>query len=268
MSPIANLVTLQMFSMDNSKHMISEEALRNFENLSDMRCLYINNRMIPTFKYFRNMTKMGELKVAFSSISDVSPLSGMTKMQLLTLDLCQGLRDISPLSTMGELKKLKLNGKLSKGVNHYFMQITDISAVKYMPNLVVFEGSVNNKIKDISPLYFCEVLEEAWFKNCLLLEDITPLRNSTKFVEIHITDCPKLKDIGFLRQNLGRAIFAHFAQTSVSPPSMSLFSRMRMVGVISGPATHPDDEITLRQIRARKDVLNSANKFMQDDPTI
>ena len=104
-----------------------------------------------------------ELHLGRNKVSDVSPLSNLTKLTYLDLGLNWQISDISPLKNLTNLTFLNLR------IN----RISDISPLENLKNLIELDLR-ENKISDISPLSALMRLRYLDVQHNLLL-DISPL---------------------------------------------------------------------------------------------
>ncbi|MDE0043118.1 MAG: hypothetical protein OXT74_13860, partial [Candidatus Poribacteria bacterium] len=86
------------------------------------------------------LTKLTGLYLGGSSASDLSPLAGLTNLEHLFLD-ANGVSDLSPLAGLTNLARLAFNGN----------SISDLSALRDLTNLSWMRLAENN-ISDLSPL--------------------------------------------------------------------------------------------------------------------
>ena len=101
---------------------------------------WVNSNTITDISPLAGLTKLTELHLYDNAITDISPLAGLTKLTTLYL-LGNTITDISPLAGLTKLTKLYL----------YDNAITDISPLTELTNLTVLD-LWNNAITDISPL--------------------------------------------------------------------------------------------------------------------
>lgn len=108
---------------------IDGDALGPIKNLTGM-------------EYAKNLTYLdfGPFGVGTNEISDISPLSGLSKLEELHL-IGNKISDVSPLSELTNLKKLYIG----------FNEITDIEPLSQLNNLVALDLTYN-QINDIQPL--------------------------------------------------------------------------------------------------------------------
>ena len=123
---VADMLTLTRLSARNAN--ISD--LTGLESATNLTTLYLDAEYVWTEERYINS----------NSVSDLSPLAGLTNLTRLALDN-NNITDISPLAGLTSLTRLWI----------YSNAITDISAVAGLTNLT-YLGLGGNNISDISPL--------------------------------------------------------------------------------------------------------------------
>lgn len=262
LSPIKDLTSLEIFSMDygkNASAIISEENMAYLEGLTKMKFLGLRNRGIKTLHYFRNMKGMAEMELESNMIQELSPLADMAKLQVLSLANNPSLTDLSPLSGKEKLKKLIISG--TKNLN---MQMEDISVVKTLPGLETFEAEWNKKIRDISALGYCPKLEELILNGCLGILDATALRSCTNLVRLYLENCVQIKDLSFLKylRNLQEVVVS---KTSINRSLLSDLTRLYSIGVFKDDGASPIHQTITGSIKFRKKISKIAVKNIKED---
>lgn len=261
---IKNLSNLEIFTMDFCPVAMSEQNLTYFENLTKMKFLGLSNRMIRNLYYFRNMTQLADLELGGNAISDLSPLENLTELQVLNLNSNPSLVDISPLYRMKKLKKLHVSGLKAGKEIAIAMLIEDISVVKELSSLEVFESNYNKKIKDISPLQYCGKLEEAHFNDCFRIADVTPLRFCSKLKELNIENCTQIRDVSFVKYFRDLETL-NIAKTSVDRMLISdLSTLVELKGVKDTDGTLPIHKSIVGSIKYRKKITKISKKVLKE----
>ena len=153
--------------------------------------LYVNSNSISDFSPLSGLTNLESLNLANNSISDIAPLSGLTNLESLNL-ANNSNSDIAPLSGVIYLTVLNLsrNG------------ISDVSALSGLTNL---EGLsiYNNNISDrgLTGLEFAVHLRYLYLSNNSI-SDISPL-SSLANLERLVLDNNAISDIAPLVANMG-----------------------------------------------------------------
>ena len=130
---------------------------------------WINSNSISDISPLAGLTKLTELKLEDNSISDISPLAGLTNLTWLELDN-NSISDISPLAGLTKLTWLSLGGN----------PISDISSLKRLTNLIDL-WLAYNFISDISSLKRLTNLTRLWL-GANSISDISPLVANTGLV--------------------------------------------------------------------------------------
>ena len=159
-------------------------------------------------EYAKNLTYLdfGPSEIGFNEISDISPLSGLSKLEVIYLP-GNKISDISPLSGLTNLRTLVLDSNqisdisplsgltnlrsLSVGSN----QISDISPLSKLNNLIDL-GLSDNNISDIRPLSELNPLQTLALANNKI-SDISALRGLTNLLHLHL-DSTEINDISDL----------------------------------------------------------------------
>lgn len=193
--PMTSVVNIHADNQSIEVHSFKEKPISEVfpdENLARVVARYLNNNddisfivtaeMLESVQFLnagvrsiQNLEGMQHLKnlVAFvashNQISDVSPLSNLTKLEFL--DLKNNLvTDIKDLGNLIKLYNLDIEGN----------KIADISILSNMPGLLILNLS-NNKISDISVLKELTVLQTLNLKNnqISIVESLRDLENLT-----------------------------------------------------------------------------------------
>ncbi len=159
-------------------------------------------------EYAKNLTYLdfGPSEIGFNEISDISPLSGLSKLEAIYLPDNE-ISDISPLSRLTDLRTLVLDSNqisdispLSGLTNLRFLsvgsnQISDISPLSKLNNLIDL-GLSDNNISDIRPLSELNILQTLALANNKI-SNISALRGLTNLLHLHL-DSTEINDISDL----------------------------------------------------------------------
>lgn len=269
LSFLKNLTNMEVLILDSVSGMLSEVSLANLDGLTKMKFLCIKNMTLRNLSHFKNMKQLTFLDISGNSIVDLSPLEDLVEIDNLILSNNLGLTNLSPLHKMSKMSKLKINGvgkvKNDMGLSTTSMSISDISVIKNMPNLGVFESNNNNKIKDISPIQYCTKLKEAHFKNCMLLSDVTPLRFCKSLEELYLDNDSQIKDISFLKY-LTSLTQVSIVSTNIDPLILSNLTNLLSLGVWGfGTGSHPMYNPNAASSKFRKTLLKSIKVSLKDN---
>ncbi len=131
------------FADENLKAAVEEELWTSDPTPTDMlglTFLYAVSEGIASLQGLEYALNLKSLDLSCNEISDISVLSGLSKLQTLVIDNCL-ITDLSPLSTLYKLRELDVHDN----------GISDISALSGLTNLETLNLR-RNDIRDISPL--------------------------------------------------------------------------------------------------------------------
>ena len=138
------------------------------------------------------LTELEELHLHHNSISDISPIAGLTNLKRLDLSRIDILSDISPLATLSNLEWLSLRDNNN----------SDISALARLTNLTWMDLA-GNEISDVSPLATLSNLELLSLPNNNI-SDISALARLTNLTWLNVSqnEISDLSPLDGLRPNL------------------------------------------------------------------
>ena len=145
---------------------------------------------ITSLEGIENCSNLTRLNLGLNSISDLTPLSGLTKLEDLALDQNYILSDISALANLVNLTKLNLESN----------NISDISALGSMTKMYSLH-LIGNPIEDFSPLANMKDLNDLWIGqyggNTYPCTGTDVISNFTRLDILWITDC-NIQNIPFI----------------------------------------------------------------------
>ena len=124
----------------------------------------VNSNTISDLAPLSGLTKLRNLRLARNAISDISPLSGLTGLRTLNLNANRQISDISHLSGLTKLKNLNLTRN----------KISDVSSLSGLTELRILALGFNKAISDVSPLSGLTELRVLNLRNCSI-SDLSPL---------------------------------------------------------------------------------------------
>ncbi len=133
--------------------------------MAKLTILRAKGRNIKDLTGLEYAVNLEELWISDNPVSDLSPLSGCTKLIRLFAWDTPNISDISPLANLTKLEQLEVTGS----------NVRDISSLVRLTNLRVLQF-YSSDISDISPLSGMTKLEKVRFRHSDV-EDITPLAN-------------------------------------------------------------------------------------------
>lgn len=169
--------------------------LAGIEKCSKLRNLYLGGNHLTEIDVIGDLHNLEILNIDLNSVSDISPLSGCTK--LLRIEASNnGFTDLTPLSQLPLLMELGAQGNgisnLSPlaGVttlthlNLFNNEIVDVTPLQNLTDLVMLALN-NNNIMDITPLAEMTNLETLYLsKNAIT--DISALANMTRMKNLYL----------------------------------------------------------------------------------
>ena len=187
---------------------------------------YVNSNTITDFSPLTGLTNLKVLDLSDFSFSDVSFLAKLT--QLTSLDLFNNnVSDISPLANLTKLTWLDLWGNDISDVSPLaeltkltrlglsYNNISDISPLTNLTELTSL-GLYRNSISDVSPLANLTELTSLGLSDTNI-SDVSPLANLTKLTSLFLSDT-NISDVSPLA-NLTKLIWLFLSDTNISDVS-------------------------------------------------
>lgn len=128
--------------------------------------------------FLSNFKNIYDLDISFSPLADLSPLVGMN-IQILEINYCENITDLSPLSDMRSLKELHISG---------CPRITDLSPLK-STNLTTLFMNKCPRITDLSPLASINTLEELVINDNRQITELSPLEHIDSLKHLYMYHC-------------------------------------------------------------------------------
>ena len=150
----------------------------------------VNSNNISDLSPLSGLTRLTELNLFRNTIAGISPLSNLTELRVLDLSGNSYISDLSPLSGLTRMRTLHL----------YTNDISDLSPLSGLTDLRWLDVS-NNLIWDISPLSSLTELRGLALNNNAV-SDISPLSGLTRLQRVHSWDCD-VSDLSPLMENAG-----------------------------------------------------------------
>ncbi|MFC2042380.1 leucine-rich repeat domain-containing protein [Chloroflexota bacterium] len=141
--------------------------------LATIEVFVANGRGITNLSGIQYCFNLTKLHLHENQISDISPLSNLTKLSYLGLNNNQ-IRDISPLTSLTNLTEIHIHDS----------EISDISPLSNLTKLS-YLGLNNNQIRDISPLASLTNLTDLWLDDNQI-GDVSHLSNLTSLTSLHL----------------------------------------------------------------------------------
>lgn len=173
-SDVEEITSLEVRGMDIS----FIDGIQHFTNLKECN---LEVQFISDITPLSNLTKLTDLNLRGNEISNIEPLSKLVNLINLNLDMNQ-ITDIGSLKDLSNLEIINLSNN----------SIKDITSLAELYNLNSIE-LYNNRIADLSPLSSLINLNFLDLNNNEIF-DISPLNNLTKLKQLHL-DNNKIDDI-------------------------------------------------------------------------
>jgi flagellar hook assembly protein FlgD len=165
--------------------------------LTDEKLASLNNFIfavmfgkITSLEGIENCSNLAQMNLGLNSISDLTPLSSLTKLEDLALDQNYIISDITPLAKLTNLTVLNLESN----------NISDISELKNLTKMYSLY-LLDNPIEDFSPLKDFKELNDLWIgrfgDNTYPCTGTDVISNFTKLDILWITDCD-VQDVSFV----------------------------------------------------------------------
>jgi len=176
------------------------------ESLKETTKLYLDYLGISDLTPLMGLTKLEILHLSDNKISDLTPLMSLTKLEILRLGYNE-ISDIAPLASLSKLKVLRLNMNMNtisdltplaslielKVLELGYNKISDFTPLSGLTKLTSLLLSGNN-ISDISSLAGLTRLEELWLEQNNI-SDITPLANLTELRRLVLSENNLITDV-------------------------------------------------------------------------
>ena len=192
--PLNELKLTELDSLQNNY--INSDRIENFEGIqfcAELSYLHLLGLKVTDISPISSLTKLKNFDYNQSHcLENITPLTGLTSLEYLVLH-SNNISNIEPLRNLINLKELDLD----------FNPITDISPLQGLYNLEILhmcsDGPYADKLSDISPLSSLTALKELRLPY-QAISDISPLNNLTGLEKLriysnNITDISSLADL-------------------------------------------------------------------------
>ncbi len=222
--------------LDLGSEYISGQPLSNSNTISDLSPL-------------AGLTQLNSLDLERNEISDISPLSGLTGLSVLYLST-NSISDVSPLSGLTRLKTLDISAN----------SISDISILSELIQLNIFFLSYNS-ISDISVLSELTQLQLLYL-GANTVSDISPLANLTQLSELSL-GVNSISDVSPL-SGLTQLQRLHLLHNSIS--DISPLANLRELIVLYLSSNNITDVSPLVDLNLTGLQWNKTGLFLVDNP--
>jgi len=146
-------------------------------SLDSVRCFTLADD-VTSLKGIERCRNLKWLGMTLQKITDLTPLSVLTKLKRLDVDQNYEIEDLSPLSGLIQLEHLNINSN----------KISDISPLADLTKLKYLNFKYNEEICDISPLSDMKEIEELWM-GFNSIDDITAVSGMINLKLLWICSC-------------------------------------------------------------------------------
>ncbi len=177
------------YTLKDKTGILSDEKLNTIDSLVSE----IGFGKITSLKGIEHCTNVMHITYGLNKITDISPLSGLTKLEMLALDQNYTISDITPLAGLTNLVKLNLQDN----------NIADISSLKNLNKLTSL-NLLGNPIKNLLALENMTEMYDLWIgqygPNIFPLSDALVISKFTKLWLLWITasDLPNISFVNSL----------------------------------------------------------------------
>ncbi|MEN6634251.1 MAG: leucine-rich repeat domain-containing protein [Clostridiaceae bacterium] len=214
-----------------------------------------SNPRIHSLDALKNFTNLTNLSMSWALQNegkgvDLSPLSGLTKLEVLLLG-CVEIYDISPLKPLVNLKSLWIWGC------RYLSDIGALSGMTSMQDLWI----KGNSIQDLSPIANMKNLDRLYMEENLV-QDLSPLAGLTKLTSLLVSDNP-VKDYSVLS-----GIYPNLVEKDFEPvaaPQPIQFNDTVLEQRVREALNIPSGDITMAQTESVT-TLSLANEWQESVP--
>ncbi len=248
-----NLEIMVRIILNNQVEELTESTLLELDSLQFM----VTPQQVSSLSGLESCKNLYYLHMGSQDISDISPLSSLTKLKELTLDQNYKISDITPLRNLTALEWLNLSNNL----------ITDITALEKLTRLKNLDLQFND-IKSISALYNLKDISELQISGASF-SDVKPLEGFLKIRLLWLIHCT-INDISYL-ENLINIENLHLAWNQIS--DITPLSNMKKLEWVAlemnnvADITPLKDLPNLRYIRLWDNQINDI-KPLVDNPGI
>lgn len=232
LGPLSGLTQLTSLELSNCRSLMDLGQLSNLTNLTSLKLSVCHS--LTDIRPLAHLDQIKELILHASPVTDLSPLAGISQLELLDLPCCDSITDLTPLSSLKQLKRLNLGycnsiinltplcslkrlTKLSLERCKSLIDLTPISGLKELKwlnlgmceSITQFGGlseltelrSLNlsdTRLTDVNVLSPLIELTHLDLSECGLLKDLNGLSSLAKLRSLNLSKCSSVSDIRFL----------------------------------------------------------------------
>ena len=202
LSGLTELTSLKLSGMSSLKDISALSELTNIEVLE-----LAGSGKLTDISPIGKLSELKDLHLSgLTRLEDISPIKECTGLTKLSVLECDRLEDFSSLGSLRELELLHISGSSIKsiaaltGLNYLYdlgltnTDLTDISAVKTLPDLKYLTLTSNSRLTDISPLKNVRGLEKLDMAYCNIT-DLSPLEDHVYLKELNVNNNKNLTSL-------------------------------------------------------------------------
>ncbi len=131
---------------------LTDQNVQVLRFCNEVEYLDVGHNTLTDFSFVRSMPNLKFAILSFNRVSDLSPFSSCKKLEMLELNFCLQLRDISPLAECGNLRLLNIS----------MTHVGDISPAYGLKKLERFYCVMNNDVPEEQKEQIARELPDCW----------------------------------------------------------------------------------------------------------
>lgn len=173
-----------------TKYSLEEvQAVNDFQYLTGLRELEIDaaDSVVKNIEGLANLKNLKKLVITGGCATDLTPLSGLTNLEVLHIERGEFIEDLNALSNLTNLKKLYIG---------FFENLEDIYGLCNLTNLTELEIVRCSKFTSLDALINLTNLTKVDISWCDRLTSIDALANLENLTTLHIVGCDAINVAG------------------------------------------------------------------------
>lgn len=165
-------------------------SIEGFQYLENVTSVDLSENNLTDITPLTELTKIVTLNLSSNqNLNDLSGIEGLITLQELNVSTCRALTDISPVATLPALKEIS-----AQGCNIQTLKLEN-PAGAVLPELETFYLQEND-LKDLSVLATLPKLKNLYIKGNASLESLETLNGSTSIHLIDASNCTDMETVG------------------------------------------------------------------------
>jgi Leucine-rich repeat (LRR) protein len=186
-SPLGDLTALVRLDVRYCPHLIDLSPLINLKALTSLDVVACGDISLTDLRPLSGLTRLTSLNLSHSvSLCNLIPLEGLIALTLLNLEGCSDLLDLRPLAALTRLTRLNLRE---------CSNLADLSPLVGLTALTSLDLSSCWDLTDLRPLAGLTALASLDLSNCKKLTDLRPLAGLTALTSLNLEGCAQLTDL-------------------------------------------------------------------------